>query len=433
MPNVALIITAYNRPELLQQCLDSLLRADLSKVSEILVHDDKSTDPNVRRIAADFMVQVKNFHWWYNDSDETGIKAALLRCYEWMFSRNEYCINLDADAIVKPDFITRLLELKARWPECIISGFNCQHPKNPVLRDDDNYVTRQHCNGINMLIDKQQYEQVIRPALLASGNWDFNSTHKWPFVITKPSVVQHIGAHNSTMGHAHGDVACDFKLLSLPRVCLFGIDAHDPEGIKRAADICTRDVEFEAVKIITERLFSGREAYSKFMIADLHGHLPPGDYTHVLTIHPDGYIQKPEAWSDEFLQYDYIGAKWLYHDGMVCGNGGFSLRSRKFIELCSRLDITDYHPEDDKLCRKYRPFLEKEYGVKYAPAEVCDKFSIEAYGCSVMVDSSGIPANQYCGQFGFHGIHVKGLPVPLPPKPVKTRLHANNNSTRRRY
>lgn len=424
MHKTALIITTYNRPELLKQCLDSLRQADLSKVSEILIHDDKSTDPNVRRIVADFMVQVKNFHWWYNDSDETGIKAALLRCYEWMFSRNDYCINLDPDAIVKPNFINTLLQLKQQHPKHIISGFNCNHPKNPVLSSHDGYVLRQHCNGINMLIDKAQYEDIIKPALLSSGNWDYNSTSALPFVISKPSVVQHIGANQSTMGHAGGDIACDFKLLSLPNVCLFGIDAHDPEGLLRAAEICRRDVEFGAERIITERLFSGREAYSHFMINQLHHHLPEGDYSHVLIIHPDGYIQKPTAWSDEWLQWDYIGATWWYKDGMNNGNGGFNLRSRKLIELCSKLELETFHPEDDVICRQIRPWLEKEYSIKFAPDDVANRFAIEAYAVPP-------PYNAYSGQFGAHGYHVTGLPLPPPPRHKQVARNSSNGKYRR--
>lgn len=337
---------------------------------------------------------------------------------------NDYCINLDSDTIVKTDFVTRLLDLKKRFPDYIISGFNCNHPQNPVIETHEDYVMRKHANGINLLVDKQQYERIILPALSSTGNWDFNSTHDKPFIVAKPSLVQHIGAQDSTMGHTNGDVACDFKLLSLPQVCLFGIDAHDPAGIKRAADICTRDVEFGAVKIITERLFTGREAYSAFMINELYKHVQ-GSYSHVLTIHSDGFIVNPSAWTDEFLEYDYIGARWLYHNHSV-GNGGFSLRSMRLIDACSKLQIPDTHPEDEKICRKYRGRLESEFGIKFAPVDIADMFSIEAFGCHVQVDSDGKHGNDYVGSFGFHGYNVRGLPIqphgkfalPVPPRPV---------------
>lgn len=422
MPKTCLIITCFERPNDLRQSLESVRNADLSLLNEIILFDDASTNKEVHQIIGDFQSTVSVRASFIASKTNKGIKNALRECYEAAFIHNDIVINLDSDAICKKSFINTVLSLKFEMPKSIVSGFNCDNPKNPVTGKGTGFVLRKHCNGINMVIDKGQYERIIKPALSSNSNWDFASTHENDFVIACPSEVQHLSPHNSTMGHTNGDVACDFKLLSLPNVSLFGIDAHDPAGIRRAADICTRDVEFAGVKIITERLFSGREAYSKFMIKDLYEHVKDLPGTHVLTIHADGYVQRPEAWSDEFLQYDFIGASWLYKDGLNVGNGGFSLRSKKFIEACSNLDITDFHPEDCKLARKYRPYLE-EQGITYAPVEIADRFSIEAYGCSIMTDSEGVNAATYCGSFGFHGAHVKGLPQPMKPvhKPVVIR------------
>lgn len=411
--NIALVLSCFNRSDLLKQTLDSLSINDLSLLSCILIHDDNSTEKEVFHYISEFVSDNKKLHIQCIFSNKNkGIKGALLTSYDYLFySGAEIIINLDSDAICKPNFITELLRLKSEHPDNIISGFNCNHPKNPVIGQGEEYVLRNHCNGINMLIDKRQYEEIIRPALLAQGNWDYSATHSKPFVVARPSLVQHIGANQSSMGHTHGDVACDFKLLSLPQVSLFGIDAHDPEGIKRAADICTRDVEFAGVKIITERLFSGREAYSKFMIQDLWQHVQDLPGTHILTIHPDGYIVNPNAWQDEFLEYDFTGATWWYKDGMNCGNGGFSLRSKKLIKFLSEIpeqSFKAFHPEDDVICRQIRPYLE-DNGLKFAPDHIANKFSIEAYAVPH-------PHNVYSGQFGFHGFHVTGLPIP-PKRP----------------
>lgn len=427
MSKTALIITTYNRPELLAKCLDSLRQCDLSKVDHLIFVDDCSSDTRVADLIGDFRHPFVSIA--ISDKN-VGIKQSLLSGYDIAFHSCDYAINLDPDAIVKPNFINELLHLKEQQPEFIISGFNCNHPANPVISSHDGYVLRKHCNGINMLIDKDQYEAIIKPALLSKGNWDFNSTHKLPFVISKPSLVQHIGANDSTMGHNKGDVACDFKLLSLPSVCLFGIDAHDPQGLIRAADICRRDVEFGAEKIITEHeYFRGREGYSKFMIRDLWQHVKDNNCSHVLTIHGDGFIQNPLAWDNDWLKIDYLGATWVYKDGMNVGNGGFSLRSKKLIEICSRLDISDFHPEDCKIARKYRPFLEKEFGIAYGTEEQANRFSIEAYGCNFMQDSSGVRATQYTGQFGSHGYGIMGLPH--LPAPRNTPLNKFSRPARR--
>lgn len=201
-------------------------------------------------------------------------------------------------------------------------------------------------------------------------------------------------------------------MLKLPNITLFGIDAHDPRGMKLAAEICQKEIQFGAVEIITEHnYFRGREGYSRFCIERMNEFVKT---SHVLIIHPDGYIQNPKAWDNDWLQYDYIGATWTYKDGMNNGNGGFCLRSKKLLEILSKIDCDKFkvHPEDCFISRSIRGWLESEHDIKFAPEEVCNKFSIEAYGTSHMIDSRGFSANTYTDQFGFHGYHVIGLPNP---------------------
>lgn len=194
--------------------------------------------------------------------------------------------------------------------------------------------------------------------------------------------------------------------LHLPDVTLFGVDAADPAGLLRASDICQEEIQFGAVKMITERIFpgstreEGRINYSKFMIKDLASHFST---SHVLTIHPDGFIQNPKAWKVNWLEWDYIGATWDWYNHHQCGNGGFSLRSKKLCDVLAADDhIDDYMPEDDRICRKYRPYLEEKYGIKFAPVEVCKLFSIEGYGLAPQF-------RVYNGEFGFHGYLIRNL------------------------
>lgn len=197
------------------------------------------------------------------------------------------------------------------------------------------------------------------------------------------------------------------RRIKLPNVSLFCVDQHDPKGAEMAVEICQRGIEFGEVICITEHdYFRGREGYSKFMIERLNEFIKT-DY--VLTCHPDGFIQKPEAWNNDWLQYDYIGAVWDFYNEKQVGNGGFSLRSKKLLEICADLDLRgiNVHPEDDFLCRQIRDWLEKEYKIKFAPVEVAKKFAIEAY--AVMP-----PYNRWNGEFGHHGYYVTGLPIPNP-------------------
>lgn len=198
----------------------------------------------------------------------------------------------------------------------------------------------------------------------------------------------------------------------LPDVTLFGIDAHNRSGIIRAANICMQYIKFGAVKIITERLFpgnslqEGRMNYSRFMIKELNKYF---ETSHVLIIHADGFIQNAEAWNDEWLLLDYIGATWGYKDNKNVGNGGFSLRSKRLCDICATDNfISEVHPEDHHIGRTYREYLESNYSIKYASEEQANIFSIEAYGANAFPDG-----NIYSQQFGFHGPHVKGLKTPI--------------------
>ena len=120
---------------------------------------------------------------------------------------------------------------------------------------------------------------------------------------------------------------------------------------------------------------AGRAAYSRFVMKDLLRHI---ETEHVLLIQWDGYVVNPSAWSDDFLDHDYIGARWGFHQDAHCvGNGGFSLRSRRLLEALQDSAIDRFEPEDEMICRHYRPMLESRYGMRFAPPEVADRFSFE--------------------------------------------------------
>jgi len=100
----------------------------------------------------------------------------------------------------------------------------------------------------------------------------------------------------------------------------------------------------------------------------------------VLRVEWDAGISDPEMWMDEFLEYDYVGAPWPWHQDLSVGNSGFCLLSRKLLRFLQinpkrfpfKLDW------DDVLCREYRPALESE-GFRWAPEELAGRFSLE-YG-----------------------------------------------------
>jgi|SRR5680860_225436 len=207
----------------------------------------------------------------------------------------------------------------------------------------------------------------------------------------------------------------------LENVTLLGIDCVDVERLRLAVNICLKDFEFAEVKILTSldvvnkenvikiKAVNSTEEYSHFIINDLYQYV---DTTHVLLVQYDGFILNPDAWTDDYLNYDYIGAPWLVADWsvnsfdfpvellgkLVVGNGGFSLRSKKLLNLTAKLTqdnkIERYHPEDTSICVYYRRLFE-DSGIKFAPVPLAKKFSFE---------SEDKDNYSWDGQFGFHGL-----------------------------
>jgi hypothetical protein len=124
--------------------------------------------------------------------------------------------------------------------------------------------------------------------------------------------------------------------------------------------------------------------YQKFVVKSLPSILleaTPKDFDgHYLLINWDGFIVNPSAWRSDFLKYDYIGAPWPWMDHAV-GNGGFCLKSKKFISTQRNIISTMPNDsitqnEDLELCTRLRPYFE-EQGCVYATSEVAYQFSTE--------------------------------------------------------
>ena len=125
--------------------------------------------------------------------------------------------------------------------------------------------------------------------------------------------------------------------------------------------------------------------------------------SHMLLTHWDGFVTSPQAWNDEFLVYDYVGAVWPEEPlGPVIGDGGFSLRSRRFLAAGMDARITEIHTGEVALCRTHRRFVEQTHGVIFAPPALARRFAVGESGPSGALDSS----------FGFRG--VQHLPAVLP-------------------
>lgn len=377
--------------------------------------DDASTDKSVISLINDYcitpIVKLQN----------RGIKDSLLFGYEHLFKNHDLIINLDSDAIVAPNCFAELIRLKTKYPDRIITGFHSTtknkdgSERHIILEEWEDVYVKKSVGGINMIVNRQDYEKYVRPQLLSNGNHDHKlclaaEADGKPVLCVKKSLVQHIG-YVSSLHHSDDvpDTADDFKQLSLPNITLIGADTRDPHSLKKAALISQKDIEFGAVKLFGPEIsiapMYSKTDYSLFILRELYKYI---DTEFVLIIQADGFVINSSAWEDEFLRYDICGATWSYRDNKNNCQGGFSLRSKKLLEITAKdTNIKPVrHPhndvlEDHLLGRVYRDYLIKEYGIKFPPDEVCNRFSIEALGANVFPEG-----NKYNGQFGFHSYNI---------------------------
>jgi hypothetical protein len=185
---------------------------------------------------------------------------------------------------------------------------------------------------------------------------------------------------------------------------LISVNCTDPTAALCALKYCQKYFKFNKTLLISHEnitdttidthtisKLNSLNEYNDFIL-----HL--NDYVesdHVLLIQDDGHIVNPDLWTDEFLQYDYIGAPWPSEDSWISqqylpqqeyirkyfplnrvGNGGFSLRSKKFLKFANQYLSCDGLGEDTFLCtRVYNEAI--EYGIKFAPFELATQFSYE--------------------------------------------------------
>ncbi|QCW22971.1 hypothetical protein [Synechococcus phage S-B05] len=236
-------------------------------------------------------------------------------------------------------------------------------------------------------------------------------------------------------------------MLDLSRVTCFAIDnTNRIEETIKALHTCKSVANFGDVKLVTtpeyvtkykEELSSDGilveeltkpinniDDYSYYMLYRLHKHI---DTDYVLTIQDHAFILNPDAWMDEFFDYDYIGAPWPlrerayvtpFGEHQRVGNGGFSFRSKKLLEVpthtwipfrCAEVAPDFYkmfgsnNTNEDGNITVHNKHLYEKCGCKIAPIEIAKHFSYE----------SPVPENRGIIPFGFHnnlppGIEVEG-------------------------
>ena len=205
----------------------------------------------------------------------------------------------------------------------------------------------------------------------------------------------------------------------LRQVTLIGVDGtgEDLTALDQVLSWCMEHFDFHSVLHVSgggvSASYSGITRmgfprmsyldYNKFCLYSLPD-LVQSDYC--MIVHADGFIVNPDLWEDEFLNYDYIGAPWYISDTEVLpwlsgspnivGNGGFCIRSRKFLDFSkSFVGYDGTRNEDVFLCiDNYAKATEA--GIRIADRDTAARFSVE-------ILSGRYPSIN--NSFGFHGKH----------------------------
>jgi len=191
--------------------------------------------------------------------------------------------------------------------------------------------------------------------------------------------------------------------INLDDVTLVAVDCLNPElsvkAILRSQSFCdfNRTLFFTDINLANDSFetiliakIKSTNEYSKFILKNLNKYI---ETKFLLIIQWDGYILNAKAWKNDFRKFDYIGAKWSwFNDGHNIGNGGFSFRTKKLLEITSSNEFVYFEnePEDLQICRTNRQMLASKYGINFADEKNADYFSYER-------SIPNLPT------FGFHG------------------------------
>jgi glycosyltransferase involved in cell wall biosynthesis len=114
---ISVIVTTYNREDALDAVMRSLARQTDADF-EVLVADDGSGPATARLIKVwESKARFRIEHVWH---DDLGFRAAEIRNRAILVSHGAYCIFLDGDCIVRPDFIAAHRRLAEAG--CFVTG-----------------------------------------------------------------------------------------------------------------------------------------------------------------------------------------------------------------------------------------------------------------------------------------------------------------------
>ncbi len=182
--------------------------------------------------------------------------------------------------------------------------------------------------------------------------------------------------------------------LQLPNVTLMLADVVCHDLARLSVEDSMRVADFGDVVLFSDKplgipdvrwvqvpKWGSSKVYSKWLWSDLAQYLTTSHFLHTQW---DAWITNPEMWTDEFLEYDYIGAPWWTPPGNYNVGNGIGLRSTRLMQFLA--DHIDEFPlsatgpfegnEDTNLSITYRHKLEG-YGFRWPDEQLASRLSFE--------------------------------------------------------
>lgn len=235
---VGVVITAYERPDVLRTTLESLAASELDEDVIVVVVDDYSRQKTTVNIIKNFTLK-KATLVKLRLSRNRGLLNAMLTGFDKIEDRVAYLINLDPDVYVKKNWVKSLVRTFESISDdnIILTGFNtlthpilqCSETEVPEFQNkcckkfDDGmfYCEKKDIGGINFFYSRNFYKRAIKPVLLSEAkgdwqSWDWNVVHfmqmnNFKMITSSPSLIQHLGTSGTNTSPDGGyDFAPDF-------------------------------------------------------------------------------------------------------------------------------------------------------------------------------------------------------------------------------
>jgi len=214
---------------------------------------------------------------------------------------------------------------------------------------------------------------------------------------------------------------------------LITINTINSSTALKTLDFCNQFFKFNNSIVVTKEIVNYKD-YINVTVDDINS---INDYNNFclklnkiiksdfcLVVQDDGHIVNPDKWEDSFLNFDYIGAPWPSSKSWIkrfkklgqndyrkikenfklnrVGNGGFSLRSKKFLEYSSTFQNTNNISEDIFLCiLNYS--TAKFSDIQFADFNTAMKFSYETPLKGFNKKRENSKGKFEFDQFGWHG------------------------------